>query len=86
MSYNELEKRLNDIRREDILELLPAFIAGSTIAIRSPRSERLWVFERSTKLFCQLHCKFRILHALMRVRLALCLPAHKRSEYAWFVT
>jgi zinc protease len=41
MSYDELEKRLNDIRREDILELLPAFIAGSTIAIRSPRSEKV---------------------------------------------
>lgn len=41
VSYNELEKRLNDIRREDILELLPAFIAGSTVAIRSPRSETI---------------------------------------------
>lgn len=41
VSYDELEKRLNAVQRRDILDLLPAFIAGSTVAIRNPRPEQV---------------------------------------------
>ena len=40
MSYNEFEKRLTAVGIQDLVKLLPAFVAGSTVAIRNPRSEQ----------------------------------------------
>ena len=36
MDYEDLEHRLEAVRREDIVELLPALIAGTTVSIRNP--------------------------------------------------
>jgi hypothetical protein len=39
LSHEELESRLGAVQRQDVIALLPAFTAGSTVAVRNPRSE-----------------------------------------------
>ncbi len=39
LTYKDLQHRLDAVRRQDIIDLLPAFIAGTTVSILNPRPE-----------------------------------------------
>jgi zinc protease len=39
LDYDELENQLSAVQRQDIIDFLPAFIAGSTVVIRNARLE-----------------------------------------------